>query len=117
MVTHRSGAKGGELTIDSPGQHVLERTSVLVTKDTVEARFTVALPAQGRSVLGTWAAQVLVEQLPRFVQASLLYRSLDARRLQLHLATVEDAAHLRAALRPAGLVRALPHLTLSSHLA
>jgi predicted ABC-class ATPase len=111
VVTHRSGAKGGELTIDSPGQHVLERTSVLVTKDTV------ALPAQGRSVLGTWAAQVLVEQLPRFVQASLLYRSLDARRLQLHLATVEDAAHLRAALRPAGLVRALPHLTLSSHLA
>jgi hypothetical protein len=63
--------------------------------------------------------QVLVEQLPRFVHASLLYRSLDARRLQLHLATVEDAAHLRAALRPAGLVRGLPHLgpdsRLSSH--
>jgi predicted ABC-class ATPase len=52
-------------------QHVVERTSVVVTAETVEARFTVALPAQGRSVLGGWAAQVLVEQLPRFVHVSL----------------------------------------------
>lgn len=43
-----SGAKGGEITIDEPGQHILERTSVVVHDDgAVEARFTVAMPARG----------------------------------------------------------------------
>lgn len=44
-----SGAKGGEITIDEPGQHILERTSVGI-KDgdgSVEARFTIAMPARG----------------------------------------------------------------------
>jgi len=31
----------------------------------VEARFTVALPARGRSILGQWAAQILCQNLPR----------------------------------------------------
>ncbi len=33
----------------------------------LEARFTVALPARGRTVLGNWAAQILVSNLPRQV--------------------------------------------------
>lgn len=45
------------MTVDVPGQNVLERTSVQVQADgSVEARFTVALPARGRSVLGQCAA-------------------------------------------------------------
>jgi hypothetical protein len=43
---------------------VLERTSVLVTPEGVEARFTVALPAAGRSILGQKAAHILTEALP-----------------------------------------------------
>jgi Predicted ATPase of the ABC class len=60
------GEKGGEMTVDLPGQHVLERTSVLLaaTGD-LEARFTVALPAKGRTVLGAWAAAILITNLPR----------------------------------------------------
>lgn len=49
-----SGAKGGEITIDEPGQHILERTSVVVHAGdggTVEARFTVAMPARGEPVV------------------------------------------------------------------
>lgn len=44
-----SGAKGGEITIDEPGQHILERSSVLVDDrdGSVEARFSVAMPARG----------------------------------------------------------------------
>mmetsp|Transcript_12207 Transcript_12207/g.19721 ORF Transcript_12207/g.19721 Transcript_12207/m.19721 type:complete len:103 (+) Transcript_12207:541-849(+) len=41
-----SGPKGGELRMTVPGQQVLQRTSVVVTRDYVEARFTVALPAR-----------------------------------------------------------------------
>jgi hypothetical protein len=47
-----SGPKGGDLQMDVPGQQVLERTSVLVTGEYVEARFTVALPAAGLGVGG-----------------------------------------------------------------
>ena len=49
-----SGAKGGECTIDTPGQHVLERTSVMLNRRadggliSIEARLTVNLPAQGQ---------------------------------------------------------------------
>jgi hypothetical protein len=43
---------------------VLERTSVLVTPEGVEARFTVALPAAGRSILGQKAAHILTDALP-----------------------------------------------------
>lgn len=31
----------------------------------MEARFTVALPARGRNILGNWAAQILCQNLPR----------------------------------------------------
>lgn len=49
-------------------QHVLERTSVLVLPGGgIEARFTVALPAKGRTVLGQWAQAILVQNLPRWV--------------------------------------------------
>lgn len=31
----------------------------------LEARFTVALPARGRSVLGDWAQEILIHNLPK----------------------------------------------------
>ena len=44
---------------------MLERTAVLLGPGgSVEARFTVGLPAQGRSVMGRWASQILVQNLP-----------------------------------------------------
>ena len=39
----------------------------------VEARFTVGLPARGRTVLGQWAVQVLVHNLPRYTPVTLPY--------------------------------------------
>ena len=112
------GNKGGEMTVDVPGQHVLERTACSISNQAgqhaqqalealathpsehrpfestcwcrdhlvltimraelgsgvcdsymqgdIEARFTVALPARGRTILGTWAAQILVNSLPRY---------------------------------------------------
>ena len=37
---------------------------MLVTPEGVEARFTVALPAAGRSILGQKAAHILTDALP-----------------------------------------------------
>ncbi|KAL4436891.1 hypothetical protein ABPG75_004030 [Micractinium tetrahymenae] len=99
------GEKGGEMSVDRPGQHVLERTSVLIHPDgAVEARFTVALPARGRTVLGQWASSILLQNLPRYVHRGLLYSQVDQQRLQAHVECVEDTQALRDQLPSLGLV-------------
>ncbi|GAQ88498.1 hypothetical protein KFL_004340050 [Klebsormidium nitens] len=97
-------AKGGEMAIDVPGQKVLERTSILINPQNVEARFTVALPAQGRTVLGQWAAQVLTQQLPKFVREALFMDRQDEAGLRRHVETVEDTETLRQGLARGGFV-------------
>ena len=44
------GEKGGDLKMDKPGQHVLERSSVQLTREGIEARFTGALASIFRIV-------------------------------------------------------------------
>ncbi|KIY95094.1 hypothetical protein MNEG_12867 [Monoraphidium neglectum] len=91
--------------MDAPSQHVLERSAVLLLPDgTLEARFTVGLPAQGRSIMGQWAAQILVQNLPGWVEQGLLYARQDQAAIWHHIQVVEDTEALRAALPAAGLV-------------
>lgn len=98
------GEKGGEMTVDAPGQHVLERSSVLVHPDgAVEARFTVALPARGRSILGQWAAATLATNLPRYVVGGLHCARQDRGALMRHIECVEDTEALRQGLASRGL--------------
>lgn len=108
-----SGEKGGDMMVDAPGQHVLERSSIILhppssTTNTqsysVEARFTVALPARGRTVLGSWAEKILITNLPRYIQQGLFYRSLDPAQLAHQVACVEDTAALRSMLPSLGLI-------------
>ncbi|EIE22453.1 hypothetical protein COCSUDRAFT_16516, partial [Coccomyxa subellipsoidea C-169] len=99
------GQKGGEMTVDTPGQHVLQRTSCIIDdQGGVEARFTVALPARGRTILGNLAAQILVDFLPRYIRAGLFYEMQDAAALRRHVDCVEDTEALRSALPGLGLV-------------
>jgi hypothetical protein len=101
------GKKGGEITMEAPGQHVLARTNVIIDVGGgggVEARFTVALPARGRSIEGLWCSKILLERLPDLVARSLLFSSLDAAHLRAHILSVEDQEVLRSLLPSAGLV-------------
>lgn len=99
------GEKGGDMAVDAPGQHVLQRTSIIIHSDgSVEARFTVGLPARGRSVLGDWAAAVLVRNLPRYVDAGLQYQRQDKAAVARHVECVEDTDALRRMLPSIGLV-------------
>ena len=91
----RGTGKGGLISIDEPGQEVLERTSVFISDDEVEARFRVGLPAFGRSVAGRIAETMFFNELPRIVQASLMFRSLDTGALNRHIEVIEDADFLR----------------------
>jgi len=92
------------MTVDVPGQHVIERTSVLLDAEGVEARFTVNLPARGRSVLGQWACTILCENIPRIAKQALHWESQDKAALQAHVVNVEDQEALRGLLAPNGLV-------------
>ena len=53
-----SGAKGGQIQVDVPGQQVLERTAVIIDEEGVEVRLALGLPARGRSIMGRLAATV-----------------------------------------------------------
>ncbi|GAA4283641.1 ABC-ATPase domain-containing protein [Brevibacterium daeguense] len=93
------------LSIGTPGQQVLDRTSVLIAEDRVEARFEIGLPAGGRrSADGRVAARLLTEAVPAIVGSSLLHANLDAAALREHVVLLRDQEHLRAQLAGAGLV-------------
>ena len=104
-LARRGSGKSGEIRIEAPGQQVLANTAVQVHDDgTVEARFTVGLPAQGRRVLGRQACQLLLEDLPRIVADSLLARSHASEELWRHAAGNQDADALRSMLEERGLI-------------
>ena len=52
--------KSGLMTMDRPGQEILERTAVVVEPEYMEARIHIGLPARGRTVLGRQAEQMLL---------------------------------------------------------
>lgn len=100
-----SGPKGGDLQINCPGQHVLEQSAVVVTRNgDIIAQFTVNLPARGRTILGGKAIDIFERVLPSLVQSSLVYPAFDSRKLKHHILCVEDQHWLRLQLDAKGLV-------------
>ena len=65
------------LGIDAGRQTVLERTAVLFTEAGVEIRFTLNLPARGRSILGHQASKLICDRLPEAVLKAATARALD----------------------------------------
>ena len=101
----RGSGRSGEIRIEAPGQQVLANTAVQIHADgTVEARFTVGLPAQGRRVLGRQASRLLLEEVPQVIESSLPAHSHSGEDLWLHAAANEDADALRAKLSEHGLI-------------
>lgn len=105
---HSKGRRGighsGRISIDNPGQEILDRSSVVLSKQGLEVRFLLGLPAEGRTVLGREAEEMLLGELPRIVEASLRPQSLDLGKLKEHVACSEDQDAMRAQLEPLGLV-------------
>lgn len=99
---HRS--KGGDIRIDPPSQHVLERSSLVVNKEWVEARLRVNLPAQGRSIEGEKAARLVCYDLMDVVKRGLLGASLDHAEVWKHIQSIEDQTYARSILSNKGLV-------------
>jgi predicted ABC-class ATPase len=100
---NRGTGKSGIISIDKPGQEILERTSMFATKEYVEARFVMGLPAFGRRIAGRHAQTMFFEELPQIV-SSLYFGALDQKALYHHIQTAEDADFLRSKLDSLGLI-------------
>jgi predicted ABC-class ATPase len=100
----RGTGKSGLLAIDRPGQEILDRTSVFVDREFVEARFVMGLPAFGRRIEGRHAESMFFAELPQIVKNSLYYENLDREALSRHIECAEDADVLRGRLEELGLV-------------
>ncbi len=100
----KGSGKSGIIAMDTPGQEVLERTSVIVRDGEVEARFVVGLPAFGRRIAGREAETMFFHDIPAMVRASLLCSFLDPEEVRLHCEVCEDADALRGQLKERGLV-------------
>lgn len=90
--------KGSAVSIGTPGQQVLQRSSVVIGQNTVEARIAVDLPAAGRRIRGRQAAQTLTEELPHIVENSLKFQHLNAQALADHVSLYRDQEYLRGVL-------------------
>lgn len=105
----RGTGRSGIIEVDRPGQEVLERTTVLIAEDEIEARFAVGLPARGRNILGRQAAEMLCDLLPKIVIQSLKYSNLDAAKVKQFVETVEDADWIRGELEDRKLIAFIPN--------
>lgn len=94
----------GVITINRPEQSVLERSSVVITDKIIEVRCFLGLPGEGRIVTADIANEMLLNELPKIVEASLLKQSVEQKELQRYIETAEDADYLRNRLDSLGLI-------------
>jgi len=105
IATGRRGiGKSGYIGIDHGSQEVLERSSILIDGEKVEARFFMGLPAAGRTILGREAEAMFFDELPAIVNRALFYQNLSAEEVQEHVEAVEDQESIRGQLHASKLV-------------
>ncbi|MFA6972716.1 MAG: ABC-ATPase domain-containing protein [Gallionella sp.] len=95
----RGIGRSGEVRIETSGQQILVRNSVLIDGESIEARLTVGLPAAGRTVLARDAEEIFFSELPAVVAHSLYFENLDKSSFKRHVESAEDQEFLRDLLR------------------
>jgi predicted ABC-class ATPase len=94
----------GIITLNEPGQAILQRSSFIIEKNSLEVRCFVGLPATSRIIKAKLAIKMLFEELPEIVSLSLDRMHTDSRQLLSHINTAVDAEFLRSKLSDMGLV-------------
>ena len=101
---NRGIGKSGLVSIDVGGQEVLERTAMVVTPQWVEARLSLGLPAQGRTILGRQAEAMLCQELPEVTERVIEWRSVDQERARAFVDCIDNQESIRGQLDDLGLV-------------
>ncbi|GJM15367.1 MAG: ATPase [Thermodesulfobacteriota bacterium] len=87
--------ESGPISIENPGQEILERSTAFIDQSYVEIRFTLRLPCSGNNVEGDLAEDIIFNKLRKIISNSLLFENLDKEALYQHIKTYEDADFLR----------------------
>ncbi|BAM41885.1 conserved hypothetical protein [Theileria orientalis strain Shintoku] len=90
--------------ITTPSQYVLDRKSVILTPEFVEARLYVDMPAHGRRIDGRQAARLFDEVLPKICKNLMYFESYEKGKFYKHVECIEDQQSLRNSLERLGLV-------------
>ncbi|AQR93457.1 ABC-ATPase domain-containing protein [Clostridium saccharoperbutylacetonicum] len=96
--------KSGLIAISRCPQQILERTSIIIDNDKVEARFYVGFPARGRSVLAKELEKILYNVLPNIVEKTLIYKNINNEKLKGRVNLIEDQEYIRSELSKRGLI-------------
>ena len=99
-----AGFRGTALSIASPGQEILQRSSIILRPEekkegtgwVLEVRARLALPAQGRSIQGHEASRIVGRDLVRELEEAMDLTGERGDRLVHHVATLEDHRALTA---------------------
>jgi len=100
----RGPGYSGIITINEPGQAILERSSIVINESSLEIRCFVGLPASERNIKAKLAIKMLLEELPNIVSLSLQRDHTDTAQLLSHIHTAIDAEFLREKLPDLGLL-------------
>lgn len=87
--------KSGVIQISRCPQQILERSSIIIDKEKIEARFYIGFPARGRSVLSKELEKILFNILPNIIENTLIYTNINTRRLIERIKLVEDQQYIR----------------------
>lgn len=107
-----NGIARRSIIVSSPGQSILPRNALLLTKEYIEVRVQIVLPVQSividgdevASIDGALAQQIFFEDLPEVVSNSLLYCNIDTADADEFVNNMEDADRLRQYLGASGQV-------------
>ncbi|MBI9012168.1 MAG: ABC-ATPase domain-containing protein [Clostridiales bacterium] len=100
----RGTGNSGIITIAKPEQTILDRSSIVINDDYLEARFFIGLPASGRSITASIAETMLFDELPEIVRRTLFFDNLKSDSVYQHLKVAEDADSLRSQLESHNLI-------------
>lgn len=96
--------KSGLIAISKCPQEILNRTSITIDEDKIEARFYVGFPARGRSVLSKELEKILYNVIPNLVDKTLIYKNVNNEKLKARVKLVEDQEYIRTELNKRGLI-------------
>lgn len=96
--------KSGLIEISKCYQQVIERTSIIINNEKIEARFYVGFPARGRSVLSKELEKILFNIIPNIVKNTLIYNNINIKALNDKLKLLEDQEFIRKQLKDKKLI-------------
>lgn len=109
---NESGLARRNILVAEPGQKILPRTAVVVTKEYIDARIRIVLPykmlagtsGETRMIDGELARKVFFDDLPEVIGTSLLYCNVDIAETENFANSMGDADRARQTLATLGLV-------------